>query len=314
MTNLFVHVGYPKTATTTFQKHVFPNHPEIEYLGKFIPSYRYKDERLYPAIDRLMTVDESRYEGVVSLRELIDACREQCSKQVMLISSESFVHVTAVDLGLVAQRVNAAFSPCKIIITIREQLDIIRSFYDRHGRFAQYLFLAKSEAERLRLPLSIDEWLKYASHAYYKNFLATLHYHEIIQNYIRLFGRDNVGVFLFEEFTQDRVSYLKRLCAYLGVDHVTALQLVDGRHELPNLTRRQLLYYQFMSKFGPNFKFEQSSAGSLGLIQRFLNDSPRARIEISAEWIEKLRLSYKGGNRALVDDLDLPLLRFGYCL
>ena len=127
MTALFIHVGYPKTATTTFQKHVFPNHPEIDYLGKFIPGHRYRDERLYPSIDRLMTVDESRYEGVVGLRELIDACREQCSKRVMLISSESFVHVTAVNLGLVAQRVKAAFSPCKIIITIREQLDIIRS-------------------------------------------------------------------------------------------------------------------------------------------------------------------------------------------
>ncbi len=314
MTELFVHVGYPKTATTTFQKHVFPNHPEIDYLGKFIPGHRYRDERLYPAIDRLMTVDESRYEGVVSLREMIDACREQCSKQVMLISSEAFVHVTAVDLGLVAQRVKAAFGPCKIIITIREQLDIIRSWYGMHGRFGQYLFISKSETERVSLPLSVDEWLRYVSRAYDKNFLATLHYNEIISFYVRLFGKENVGVFLYEEFTQDRVSYLKRICDFLGVDHVTALQLVDGRHELPNLTRRQLFYCQFMSKLVPNFKFEQSSASSKGIIQRLLSDSPRAKIEISAKWIENLSLSYKEGNRVLVDDLDLPLVRFGYCL
>lgn len=314
MTQLFIHVGYPKTATTTFQKHVFPNHPEIDYLGKFIPSHRYRDERLYPAIDRLMTVGEVGYEGVVGLRELIDTYREQCSKQVMLISSESFVHVTAVDSGLVAQRLKAAFGPCKIIITIREQLDIIRSWYGMHGRFGEYLFLSKSETERVSTPLSIDEWLKYTHRSYDRNFLSTLHYHEIIQYYIRLFGRDNIGVFLYEEFTQDRVSYLKRLCDFLGVDHVTALQLVDGRHELPNLTRRQLFYVQFMSKLVPSFNFEQSSANSQGIIQRFLSDSPRAKIEISAKWIENLSLSYKEGNRALVDDLDLPLVRFGYCL
>lgn len=314
MTTLFIHVGYPKTATTTFQKHVFPNHPEIDYLGKFIPSFRYKDERLYLAIDRLMTVDEGRYEGVSELREWVDGYREKCSKPVMLISSESFVHVTAVDLGLVAQRVKAAFSPCRIIITIREQLDIIRSWYGFHGRFGEYLYPSESDTKSVYLPLSFDEWLKYVTHAYDKNFLSTLRYHEVIQHYLRLFGKENVGVFLFEEFAHDKPAYLKKLCDYLGVDDVTALRLVDGRHELANLTRRQLLSYQIMSKFIPDFRLRYSSTGRKGFIQRILGASPPAKIEISAKCAEKLRLSYLNGNRALADELDLPFDKFGYCL
>ena len=33
MTNLYLHIGYPKTATTTLQKHVFQHHLDINYLG-----------------------------------------------------------------------------------------------------------------------------------------------------------------------------------------------------------------------------------------------------------------------------------------
>ena len=95
MTQLIVHLGYPKTATTTFQQHVFPNHPEIDYLGKFIPSFRYRDERLFPEIDQLMTVDSLRYGGVDVLRDLVEQQRSNCHHPVLLISSESFLHVTA---------------------------------------------------------------------------------------------------------------------------------------------------------------------------------------------------------------------------
>ena len=32
---LYVHFGYPRTGTTTLQLHLFPNHPQINYLGRY---------------------------------------------------------------------------------------------------------------------------------------------------------------------------------------------------------------------------------------------------------------------------------------
>ena len=29
---VFIHIGYPKTATTTLQKYMFPKHSQIQYL------------------------------------------------------------------------------------------------------------------------------------------------------------------------------------------------------------------------------------------------------------------------------------------
>lgn len=307
MTPLFVHVGYPKTATTTFQKHVFPHHPEIDYLGKFIPGHRYRDERLFPAIDSLMTADECCYEGVAELREIIEQYRSRCTRKVMLLSSESFIHVTATDLGLVAQRVRAAFEPCKIIITIREQRDMIRSFYGMHGRFGQYLFITKSETERLRFPLSVEDWLKYEFRAYNQNLLSTLHYYEIIKYYCKLFGEQNIGIFLFEEFVKDKNDYTKKLCHFLGIDHTTAVRLAVGRHELPNSSRRELGSYKILSRIAL-----QSSSREPAFIPEFLGRSPKARVEISNAWQDKLKELYAKGNQALARELEVPLERFGY--
>ena len=32
---LYFHFGFPRTGTTTLQVHLFPNHPQINYLGRY---------------------------------------------------------------------------------------------------------------------------------------------------------------------------------------------------------------------------------------------------------------------------------------
>ena len=32
---LYVHFGFPRTGTKTLQMHLFPNHPQINYLGRY---------------------------------------------------------------------------------------------------------------------------------------------------------------------------------------------------------------------------------------------------------------------------------------
>ena len=239
----------------------------------------------------------------------MDTYRDQSSAKAVLISSESFIHATATDIGVVAQRIKAAFSPCKIIITIREQLAMIRSFYGLHGRFGQYLFLMKTETERVRMPLSMDEWLNYEFRAYNQNLLATLHYYEVIKLYKDVFGLDNVGVFLFEEFVKDRRAYLEKFCNFLGVDLDTALQLTEGRHELSNLRTRELAFYNFLAKYLPNWDLPRAN-----LIRKFLSGSPKAAIQVNRAWHERIAGLYTNGNRKLANEFALRLDEFGYFL
>ena len=314
MPDLFIHVGYPKTATTTFQKHVFPKHPDIDYLGKFIPSFRFCEEKLYPEIEKLMTTDSSQYVKSEVLQEVVERYRMQSAGKILLLSSESFIHVTAIDLGLVAQRIKDTFSPCKIIITIREQRDIIKSFYGMHGRFGQYLFLCKDEMEKVRIPLSMEDWLTYSIRAYDKSFLSILHYYETIECYCHLFGRENVGVFLFEEFVEDRDTYMKKFCEFLNIDFSMTMRLVEGKHEHPNLSRAELFYYRVMAKVLPKFRFEFATMNRSKLKLGFLGNPRKVTSRISAEWEKKLEMLYQEGNRKLISHFGLPVDLFNYLL
>ena len=86
---LVIHVGYPKTATTTFQQHVFPHHPEIEYLGKFIPSFRYVDESMYGLVDELL------HRSAIGFRGTANTPRALLSKPFSLTELQTVVSATS---------------------------------------------------------------------------------------------------------------------------------------------------------------------------------------------------------------------------
>ncbi len=312
MTQLFIHVGYPKTATTTFQKHVFPKHPDIDYLGKFIPSYRYRDQLLFPELEKLVTTDESRYEGTEGVRTLIERYREQCTNKALLISSESFIHVTAVDLAVVARRLKSAFSPCKVIITIREQMDIIKSFYGTHGRIGQYMFLCQDETETIRFPMNLETWLEQSFRSYHKSFLSVLHYYETIQCYCRILGRDNVGIFLFEEFVHDRPTYIRKLSEFLGIDALIMMRLVEGKHENRGASTERAWPVQVLGSLLARCGLSGDKTNRFGFMRNIMGSEQKAGISISPIWMKQLSTLYRGGNEALMRDFKLPLEGYKY--
>jgi hypothetical protein len=312
MSELYIHLGYPKTATTTFQQHVFPRQPDIVYLGKSIPSFRYTDPALFPLIDALMTEDSVSYGGPAALREVIRIHREEAGPRPLLISSESFLHVTATDPGVVAERVKAAFSPCKVIITIREQRSLLRSFYGLHGRFGQYLFVTKAELEPFRIPLAMDHWLEINFRAAFRNLPALLHYEAIIARYSALLGKENVGVFLFEEFKQAPESYIARLADFVGCDSAAMLSLARGRHEHAGLAQGELLWWQFNRWLGRRPPGDTIERRITSQWSRWLSRGHAVRDTMSPAWDQRLQALYGPGNQRLSDLLQQPLESYGY--
>lgn len=305
---LCVHIGFPKTATTTFQQHVFPAHPDIEYIGKFIPGFGYRTDALASNIGRLITSDSVSYAGVGALRDEVNAIIRSSSRRIVLLSSESFVQEQATDRGLVAKRLFEAFGPCRILITIREQLSIIRSFFAMHGQYGQYLFLTKHEDEAFVLPLSMSDWLKFALRHPDRNFPSMIRYADVIDCYCGLFGRHNVGLLVYEEFVHDPTAYVQRLADFLHVDPEEMARLQSGRHEHRSRPRR-------VPTANP-----APVPGLLGRLSARLRDrNPAASTvalstEIPEPWLTQLRDQYRPGNRRLAEVYGLPLERYGYIL
>ena len=153
MSGVVLHVGFPKTGTTTLQKSVYPHLPGVLYVGKHIPSYGFSSRALGDAVHAVITADSALSDPVPALATAISEFRANCASDTLVISTESFAHPTARDFGLVASRLAAAVPDARILLTIRAQDALALSWYQSHGRFAQYLFTHKRESERIRASL-----------------------------------------------------------------------------------------------------------------------------------------------------------------
>ena len=284
-TEIVVHLGYPKTATSAFQHHVFANHPDIDYIGKFIPSHRYRDSEVFFQIDTLIKASRLRGTDVLRLRNYILKIREESSRKIVLLSSESFLHPSAVDIATVIERVSQVFSPCKVWLTIREQLGALSSFHSMHGKYGQYFYIdALDEKERLKIPIDFDTWIELQKRAPDKNLLGTLHYNDVISCLIEHFGRSSVHVAIYEELLTDKSSYAGKLSRELGFCERNTLALL-ANHRL-NASAKASFWDQLVGKR----RKSRPSANQLAFLEEY----------------------YRAGNKALSNSLELPLAAFGY--
>lgn len=281
---LVLHLGYPKTATTTLQIHLFPNHPEIFYLGKKTGTNDYIAPPMFTLMNQLINAQSHVYEGGHALRNLVRSYLN--GERTVVISNEALIHPWAVDIATVARRAHEAFSPCKITIVIREQRDMLWSFYRAHGSLGQYLFLQTGDGftTDFKLPLSAADWIWLQMHQFNKNFSATLLYNEVIKVYDELFGREHVHVLLYEEMRLDLPSFVRRLSGTLGIDPIRALELLDGRTE--NVTRSNM-----------------AVAAQENARNEFMLALPKWFLE-----------PYRLGNNRLAARLDIDLSQYGYLM
>ncbi len=140
----YIHVGYPKTATTYLQQEVFPHVPGIAYLGK--PLHDKAVETAFADLRFLDDVSFRKDECFERLRSYVRSKGGQ-SDNGLLLSYEGFVcpkhwGTRLADRSIIAQRLHQVFGEAKIIITLREQISWLGSYYLRHikpyhGQFAR---------------------------------------------------------------------------------------------------------------------------------------------------------------------------------
>ena len=122
-----IHVGLPKTATTMLQAHLFPNHPQIEYLGKF-PRGRnlFRDAAINTII---MEVARKRVfnPDLERCRRLFDESIAPAlqSGRIPLCSAEDFTVGGARRRRARAENLRAVFGDCKVVFTLRRPLRFV---------------------------------------------------------------------------------------------------------------------------------------------------------------------------------------------
>ena len=154
------------------------------------------------------TVNVDMYEGL-AVGEITGDKFEEIEDKVFYVKKQANSTLNRdyfyPDPGGIAERIKATLSGVKILIVIRNQQDWIRSNYLHRI---------------IDLPKRNKKFYDYISTRSGKSVLFSGLYHDTIDTYYRLFGKEKVHVMLLEQLKSEQSSELKKLCQFLGVDFV----------------------------------------------------------------------------------------------
>lgn len=185
MTDPVLHIGFAKTATTWFQKNYYP---KIEG-AHFIPRptvYRFLD---YIHKDEV-NIDVARSILIKETAKRIIICEENLLKG---------------DLDKIentAKILREIFPDGKVIIFIRNQEDMVAS------RYLQYI--KGGGTHRIEKFLYGENQNEYLTPANLKRKFVKLQYHKVIEIYFRHFKKENVSIYLYEEFDEDNHLFIEQ--------------------------------------------------------------------------------------------------------
>ena len=211
---VYLHVGLQKTASTFFQKKLFPYIPGVSYVGR-----PYTQEN--HAFNALQYADDALYDPAAVAAELT-LLRKHAGEVPILISDEllsGFPFYGLVNRGMIARRLAEHVPDAEILLFIRGQIDLIQALYNQYVKIGWFSNnLDRSFLHDPGAGLSYDDWVHGERKWSFKNrlfnhrsVLSTRHfiYSKLISMYESRFAR--VHVFLFEDLKHDSEDVIRRL-------------------------------------------------------------------------------------------------------
>jgi len=197
MQEIICHIGFPKTGTTFLQKKVFPNIKNVNYLA---------GGKIKQLLHDVVQKDDSFYNKFKTRAQLIQLHNSNLN---MLFSNEQLTghHIKTEfpNRTQIARRLKAA-GVNKIIITIRNQSDVLESSYKQYIKSGGVLKISKffDLNNNLNPILYID----------YFNYV------KIIELYSEIFGLENVKILQFEDIFSKNTTFYNQLASFLKVENI----------------------------------------------------------------------------------------------
>jgi hypothetical protein len=292
-----LHIGYPKTASTWFQRYFYPNIENICYMDRYI----IQQKLLTPGPFEFYRDNVKKFFQSYDNKR-IAICEELLIGRLRAGGLKGFM---TKEIG---HRLYDIFPDADIVIFIRNQIDIIASSY------MQYVKAGGN--------YSVDRFLfhKGFKHKDYHDLVllnfAYFEYDKVVEFYSNLFNKDNVHVYLYEDFLHNNKMFLK--------DYINKFKLKididDIDYNIANRGYRKGLMpmkrvLNAFTRHGPLFKYYIIHIPNFHLIsKRLINYANRYRIFgeksrpldiLGKANVSFIREYYKQSNRELINKFGL---------
>lgn len=202
MATPIVHIGYHKTATTWFQKSVYPRVSNLAY----VPRERVK-RAFFSASALHFDAAWTRAALEVPSGATPILCEEELSGYLHTGGLMGFLSKD------MAQRIHAVFPDARIVLFVRAQPEMISACYQ------QYVRGGGTYAPR-RYLWPADYWRAAAAQPYKIPRFSFDHfdYDRLVAHYAALFGAERVHVYAYEELQRGGAAFLERFAKELGLE------------------------------------------------------------------------------------------------
>lgn len=308
---LFIHIGYPKAASSSLQKNVFSKHPEINYLMGPTESSSWKNALPDQSAEEFWK--DLTFSRNINNQKLQEKYKQSIfpyinNKLINIISFEQFTSPYLVDNQTTAKRLNYFFPNAKIIIILRNQFDILKSLY-------RYRPKAPLESyKKYERYLSFQEWMQINFDNYNRSFLSALNFYETAMLYSYYFGQQNIGVFLFEDLIDDIDNFTNQFSYFIKIKDQ---QKLKSLLELPpKNTSESSRYIALRSKIFPNISFSSILPKSIFYLLKNsalkIAEKTPNKLELTQEQSNQIDFLFRESNQQLAETFNLPLKDYNY--
>ena len=238
MKTIYLHIGFPRTATTTLQVHLFPNHPQINYFGR-IP----REKPYLSLIDLVCNLNNDdfnyRYKEILKMVSdlTIDENKTNILSSEFIISYSTHYHKGS-DNNTVCRslkRIQNLFKDINIKVnffcSIKSQATIIPSFY---SVTSPDIVSSKSKFGRRSMTFNAQQIIDYiktrkTENDKIKRFLDGYKYWKLHDEFNKDFnGETKLSFFVYEEFNNKFSEYISD---YLRIDKDITYRLINKKRE-----------------------------------------------------------------------------------
>lgn len=256
MKKIVIHIGYPKTATTTLQDNVFYQLHELEkinFLGKafdgkvmtdkiemvryLLKALRFDEGSLFPfQVNTNLSSLEEQFcqDEILSVRGLLK------SNIVNILSMEGCLFVTPSSgikfKKMVPRALKTIFddgkTEIKILVSLRAQGKLMQSYYVQ--AYTEFFAKEKEFDTPSKLFFDDSQVLKLKTGEYSEIF----NFYNVVSWYSQIFGKENVKILLFEDLINDRAYYISQLAEICDVEDELINSYLENQKPL-NVKRRK---------------------------------------------------------------------------